>query len=104
MIQNMTPGPEMLTTKLDITFSLMWTLVIANVAGALLLMLLARQVARVTFVRGHLVVAAITLFVFMGAWLATSNLGDWIVLLIFGLVGYVMKQGACRARRWCSVS
>ena len=93
MIQNMTPGPEMLTTKLDITFSLMWTLVIANVAGALLLMLLARQVARVTFVRGHLVVPAITLFVFMGAWLATSNLGDWIVLLIFGLVGYVMKQG-----------
>ena len=93
MIQNLTPGPEMLTLKLDVTFSLMWTLVIANVAGALLLMLLARQIARVTFVRGHLVVPAITLFVFMGAWLASSNLGDWITLLIFGLVGYVMKQG-----------
>ena len=93
MIQGMTPGPEMLTSKLDITFSLMWTLVIANVAGALLLMLLARQVARVTFVRGHLVVPAIALFVFMGAWLANSNLGDWIVLLIFGLVGYAMKHG-----------
>ena len=93
MIQGMTPGPEMLTSKLDITFSLMWTLVIANVAGALLLMLLARQVARVTFVRGHLVVPAIALFVFMGAWLANSNLGDWIVLLVFGLVGYAMKHG-----------
>ena len=36
----------------------------------------------------------ITLVVFMGAWLASSNIGDWIVLLIFGVVGYVMKQGA----------
>ena len=93
LIQGMTPGPEMLTTKLHITFSMMWTLVIANVAGALLLMLLARQVARVTFVPGHLVVPAVALFVFMGAWLANANLGDWIVLLIFGAVGYVMKQG-----------
>ncbi len=93
MIQDMTPGPEMLTSKLDITFSLMWTLVIANVAGALLLMLLARQVARVTFLPGHLVVPAIVLFVFMGAWLANSNIGDWIALLVFGLVGYAMKHG-----------
>ena len=93
MIQDMTPGPEMLTSKLDITFSLMWTLAIANVAGALLLMLLARQVARVTFLPGHLVVPAITLFVFMGAWLANANIGDWIALLVFGLVGYAMKHG-----------
>ena len=93
LIQGMTPGPEMLTSKLHITFSMMWTLVIANVAGALLLMLLARQVARVTFVPGNLVVPAVALFVFMGAWLANANLGDWIVLLIFGAVGYVMKQG-----------
>ena len=53
LIQGMTPGPEMLTSKLHITFSMMWTLVIANVAGALLLMLLARQVARVTFRPGQ---------------------------------------------------
>ena len=93
MIQDMTPGPEMLTSKLDITFSLMWTLAIANVAGALLLMLLARQVARVTFLPGHLVVPAITVFVFMGAWLGNANIGDWIALLVFGLVGYAMKHG-----------
>ncbi len=93
MIQDLTPGPEMLTSKLDITFSLMWTLAIANVAGALLLMLLARQVARVTFLPGHLVVPAITLFVFMGAWLGNANIGDWIALLVFGLVGYAMKHG-----------
>ena len=93
LIQDLTPGPEMLGSKLHITFSLMWTLAIANVAGALFLMLIARQLALVTFVDGRLLVTAITVFMFMGAWLASTNLGDWFVLLTFGAVGYLMKQG-----------
>ena len=93
LVQGMTPGPEMLTTRLDFTFSLVWMLAIANVAGALILLLLARHIARVTFIRGHLLVPVIVLFVFMGAWLANSSIGDWVVLLLFGAVGYLMKQG-----------
>ena len=93
LIQDLTPGPEMLGSKLNFTYSLMWTLAIANVTGALFLMLIARQLALVTFVNGRLVVSVITLFIFTGAWLATNHLGDWIVLLVFGVAGYVMKQG-----------
>ena len=93
LIQGLQPGPEMLTTKLHVTFSMMWTLAIANVAGALLLMVLANQVARVAFVRGHLIVPAVCLFVFMGSWLAGNQMGDWAILLTFGVVGYLMKQG-----------
>ena len=93
LIQDLTPGPEMLGSKLNFTYSLMWTLAIANVAGALLLMMVARQLALVTFVNGRLVVSIITLFIFTGAWLATNHLGDWMVLLVCGVAGYVMKQG-----------
>jgi TctA family transporter len=93
LIQGLQPGPQMLTTKLHITFSLMWSLAIANVVGALLLMVLANQVAKVTFVRGHLIVPVVILFVFMGAWLSGNQMGDWTVLLAFGTVGYLMKQG-----------
>ena len=93
MIQGMTPGPEMLTTRLDFTFSLVWMLAIANVAGALILLLLARHIAKVTFIRGHLLVPVIVTFVFMGAWLANTSIGDWVVLLVFGSVGYLMKRG-----------
>ena len=93
LIQGMTPGPDMLTTRLDFTFSLVWMLAIANVAGALLLLLLARHIAKVTFIRGHLLVPVIVVFVFMGSWLANNSIGDWIVLLAFGSVGYLMKRG-----------
>ena len=93
MMHGLTPGPEMLTTRLDVTFSIVWMLAIANVAGALILMLLARRIASLTFIRGNLLVPAIVTFVFMGAWLASSDIGDWVVLLVFGLLGYVMKRG-----------
>ena len=93
LIQGLQPGPAMLTSNLHITFSMMWTLVIANVAGALLLMVWGNQIAKVTFIRGHLIVPVVCMFVFMGAWLAGNNPGDLASLLIFGLVGYLMKQG-----------
>ena len=91
-IQGLEPGPTMLTEKLGVTFSLVWTLAIANVLGAAFLLAWGRHVAKVTFVSGHVLVPAIVLFVFMGAWMGGSNIGDWISLLGFGLVGWVMKH------------
>ena len=93
LIQGLQPGPQMLTQDLHITFSMMWTLVIANVAGAVLLMIWGRQIARVTFIRGHLIVPVVCMFVFMGAWLASNSPGDLASLLFFGVIGYLMKQG-----------
>lgn len=93
LIQGLQPGPQMLTSNLNITFSMMWTLVIANVAGAILLMIWGNQIAKVTFIRGHLIVPVVCMFVFMGAWLANNSPGDLAALLLFGLIGYLMKQG-----------
>ncbi len=91
LIQGMTPGPEMLTSKLSVTFSMVATLIVANVVGAGLLMIWANQIARVTFVSGHLIVPAVVLFVFMGAWMSGNNIGDWALLLAIGAVGIAMK-------------
>ena len=91
-IQGLTPGPAMLTTELHITFSLVWTLVIANIIGAGLLMLWANQLARLTFVTGHLIVPAVVLFVFMGAWMSGNDIGDWMTVMAFGILGYLMKE------------
>ena len=93
MIHGLTPGPQMLTTHLDLTFSFVWTIIIANIIGAGLLMLWSNQLAKITFVRGNLIVPAIILFVFMGSWMSGQQMGDWYTLLLFGLVGYVMKRG-----------
>ncbi len=92
LVQGLTPGPEMLTTKLALTYSLMWSLILANIIAALLLLMWARQLQRIIFIPAHLVVPGVALFVLIGSWTATSNIGDWISLLVFGLVGTLMKR------------
>jgi len=91
LIQGIRPGPEMLTTHLDLTFSLVWTLVIANIVASGGLLLCANQIARLTFIKGHLIVPVVVAFIFMGAWMSTNQMGDWVVLLACGVLGYFMK-------------
>ena len=92
MIQGLRPGMEMLTDNLDITYAMIWTLIIANIASALLLMVIGRQVARAIFVDGHLLVPVVILFVFMGSWLGSQSMGDLILMLTMGLLGLFMKR------------
>jgi TctA family transporter len=92
LIQGLTPGPEMLTTKLHITFSMMWTLIFANIIGAILLMAWANQLQKIIFVPANLILPGITFFVLIGAWTAGNNIGDWITVLVFGAIGLVMKR------------
>jgi putative tricarboxylic transport membrane protein len=93
LIQGLKPGPEMLTTQLHVTFSMVWAIVVANIAVAIILMFLSNQVAKIAFLPGHLLVPGVILFVFMGAWLGGASLGDWVSCLSFGIIGFVMKRG-----------
>jgi putative tricarboxylic transport membrane protein len=92
LIQGLTPGPEMLSTKLSITFSMMWSLILANIIAALLLMAWANQLQRIIFIPAHLVLPGITFFVLIGAWTASSDIGDWVTLIVFGILGVIMKR------------
>ncbi len=91
LIQGLTPGPDMLTRNLNVTFAMVWTLIIANVFAAVVLMLWTNQIAKVTFIRSQLMVPPIVLFIFMGSWMATNVMGDWYNLLVFGLLGLLMN-------------
>lgn len=92
LIQGLTPGPEMLTTKLPITFGLMWSLILANIVAAIVLLAWANQLQRIIFIPAHLVLPGITFFILIGSWTAGNNIGDWITLVVFGAVGLTMKK------------
>ena len=92
LIHGIYPGPELLSTRLDVTFSVIWALVIANVLTAILLMGCTNQLAKVTTIRGSVLIPIILVLVFMGSWMATQELGDWLVLMGLGALGYLMKR------------
>lgn len=94
IIVGLKPGPEMLTTQLPVTFSMVWSIAIANILATILLLLGAKHIAKIAFMPGHLIVPAILMFVFMGAWMGGGSFGDWVVCFIMGGVGFWMKRSA----------
>jgi TctA family transporter len=92
MIVGLVPGPDMLTKHLAVTFSMVWTLVIANVITVALCLLVVDHLARVTRIRGELVIPFVLLLVFVGSYAANGQLTDLIVTLGFGLLGHLMAR------------
>jgi TctA family transporter len=90
LIMGLSPGPDMLTKHLAITFSMVWTLAIANVITVLLCLTVLDQIAKVTNIRGNLIIPFILLLVFIGSYTANGQIIDLIVTLIFGVLSYFM--------------
>jgi TctA family transporter len=90
IIMGILPGPDMLTKHLSLTFSMVWTLVIANVITVVLCLLVLDQLAKITYVRGALIIPFVLLLVFVGSYTANGQIADLIVTLIFGLISYFM--------------
>ena len=87
------PGPDMLTKHLAVTFSMVWTIVLANVITVAACFLLLNRLATLTTVRGHLLIPVILVMVFIGSYTANNHYGDLIVTLVFGGIGYLMVLG-----------
>jgi TctA family transporter len=90
LIMGIMPGPEMLTKHLALTFSMVWTLAIANVITVILSLAILDQLAKLTYVRGGLIIPFILLLVFVGSYTANGQIADLIVTLIFGVLSYFM--------------
>ncbi len=90
LLVGLQPGPEMLAKHLDITFAMVWILVIANIVTAAVAFLFLNQLVKITFVRGGLLIPFLLMFVFLGSFTAHNSLSDIVVTLIFGLLGYFM--------------
>lgn len=86
------PGPDMLTRHLAVTFSMVWTIVMANVITVAASFVFLNQLARLTAIRGELLIPFLLFLTFIGSYTTNNSLGDIIVTLFFGLLGYVMVR------------
>ena len=92
LIQGISPGPEMLTKRLDVTYTMVWSIAIANVFGAGLCLLLTNSLARLAGIRVHLLVPLVVVVVFLAAFQAKRHFGDLLLLLSFAALGWLMKR------------
>jgi len=96
LIQGLVPGPAMLTPApkghLAVTFAMVWTIVISNVITVAVCFLFLRQVARITQIRGALLIPFILMLIAVGAFAEKNVFEDVLVVLVFGALGWVMTR------------
>jgi hypothetical protein len=97
IIQGIVPGPDMLTPEskgghLGLTFSFVWTIVISNAITVAICFLFLRQLAKVTQVRGSLLIPPVLLLIYLGAFAEKNAFEDLYLVLFFGVLGWIMEK------------
>jgi putative tricarboxylic transport membrane protein len=92
LIHGLVPGPEMLTKHLDVTYSIIWTLTLSHVIGAVICIAASGLFARLAVVRAGLLVPLVLMVIFLGAFEGSQSWGDLYSLVLFGALGWIMKH------------
>jgi TctA family transporter len=96
IIQGIVPGPDMLLPppkgKLDLTYSFVWVIIISNMITVAICFLFLKPLAKVTQVRGGIIIPLILILIYLGAFAEKNAFEDMIVVLFFGALGWVMEK------------
>lgn len=86
------PGPHMVRHNLDITYTIVWSLALANVIGAGLCILLSGQIAKLTTIRFTLVAPFLFMIIAFAAFQSRQSLGDLVALMAVGALGIFLRR------------
>lgn len=86
------PGPKMLTEHLDLALWLGWTVIIANVAASIIMLITARQMVKITFIDVRFLAPLILAFVVIGAYAMKESFIDVLMTFVFGALGYGARR------------
>ncbi len=92
LIHGLVPGPDMVTTNLAITYSMVWSIAIANILAAGICFLLSGQFARLATLRYSLFLPGVLCLIYIGAFQSKREWGDLYSLLFFGVLGWALKH------------
>ena len=92
MIHGLTPGASMFTEHAPTTYAIMIGFLIANILMGVIGMFAAKYIARVSTVPMGLLGPVIVALATAGTFAIRNNMFDVYVMLVFGLIGFVLKK------------
>ncbi len=92
LMHGLTPGPDMLTKHLDLTYMIVWSLTLAHVIGAIICLACSSWLAQVSRIRPEILLPVIIALVFVAAFEGEHDWGDLFSLVFFGVIGWIMKR------------
>lgn len=85
-------GPSMLRDNLDITYSIVWLLAMANVVGTLLCIALSGGIAKLTTIRFTYLAPFLFMLISFAAFQSGQNFEDLLALFAIGLIGIFLRR------------
>ncbi|MFY0690534.1 MAG: tripartite tricarboxylate transporter permease [Paracoccaceae bacterium] len=85
-------GPQMIRNDLDITYTIVWSLALANVVGAGLCIVLSGPISRLTTIRFTLLAPFLFMMISFAAFQSRQSLGDLVALFAVGLLGIFLRR------------
>jgi TctA family transporter len=86
------PGPQLIREGLDLVWTLVWVLVVANVLAVLMFCGVARWVGMLAAVRGSLLIPLVFVLAMLGSYLSSGAWQNFLVILVLGALGILMKR------------
>ncbi len=90
IIQGLQPGPKLLTEDLNLVFSMVWLIVVSNIITVAGCFLFLSQLAKITQIRGALLIPALLMLVFFAGYANTNSYLAMATTMIFGVMGLIM--------------
>ncbi len=86
------PGPAMALTGMDIVWTLIWALMIANIFAVFFFIAFVPLFGYLSYVRGSLLIPFVLALTFLGAFLGHRSWENLIVLFVLGGFAYFLKK------------
>jgi TctA family transporter len=86
------PGPTMLTEHVNIVWSLIWALVIANIFAVIMLTATGPWIGRLGTMKASFLIPYVLVFALLGCYLYGGIWQNLILVLVMGSLGYLFKR------------
>jgi putative tricarboxylic transport membrane protein len=93
MIHGIIPGPLLIRDHPTLFWSIIVSMYIGNIMLLILNLPLVSIFARVALIPARILMPIVIVFCFLGAFAVRNSIFDLFVLVIFGILGYLFRQG-----------
>ena len=92
MVHGILPGPTLMVEHADITYTLIWAVMLSNVAMFFEGLVFTKAAIHVTKVKNKVLAPIIVILCVIGAFAINNSMFDVAVMFVFGIMGYFMDK------------
>jgi putative tricarboxylic transport membrane protein len=92
LLHGITPGPQIVTLRIDLIYLIIFTIFIAHVISVFMAVGFSRALEKLTKTRAEIIAPIIIVFCLVGAYMIRETWQDMMVTTVFGILGHFLSK------------